>query len=410
MARSASSWSAGMSETAGLAVFALHQRTASLGLRERAAIRLASIPLHRSFVALSSCHRVELYIATAGGRPADQVREALGLEIAPEVDGGRWYEGEEAVRHLLRVTAGLDSVVVGEGQIAGQVRRLHDEARQRGIAPVLDRALRRALAVARDLRTLVGSHGRSVGSLAVDEALAHVPDPISATALVIGAGEIGKLSARALARRVGRVVVANRDVDRARELAERIGASAVGLDALEAELAAADVVISAADTRGGVLTRALLGPRCSARPLVLVDIAVPRSVAEDARDLPGLRYRDVDGLAAERAAVSPELVDRAERRCADEARAFMADLHARAAAGTIRALRERAEDVRRRKLDRALRKLTHLPERDRRVVEGLASSLVGAIVHAPTATLRGSPDRAEAARALFGLELDGDGA
>jgi len=395
-----------MAGTEGLAVFALHQRTASLGLRERAAIRLASIPAQRHFVALSSCHRVEIYAAAPADASLDDLVGSLGVRPGSDITGARWCVGEDAVRHLFRVAAGLDSVVVGEGQIAGQIRRLHAEARERGIDPVLDRALRRALAVARELRAMIGSHGRSVGSLAVDEALSHVPDPATATALVIGAGEIGKLSARALARRVGHLVIANRDADRARALAGGIAARAVGLDALAREITAADVVISAADTRGSLLTRDLLAARCARRPLVLIDIAVPRSVAEDARDLPGLLYRDVDHLAAERAAVSPELVERAEARCADEARAFMADLRSRTAADTIRALRQRAEDVRRRQLDRALRKLAHLPERDRRVVEGLASSLVGAIVHEPTVALRGSPERAEAARALFRLDAD----
>ena len=395
-----------MTEATGLAVFALHQRTASLGVRERCAIRLASLPPQRSLIAVSSCHRVELYAATAHGRPADVVREALGADLASEVTGGRWYEGEDAARHLFRVTAGLDSVVVGEWQIAGQLRRIHAEARERGVEPVLERALRWALAVARDLRGAIGSHGRSVGSLAVDEALALVDRPAAATALVIGAGEIGKLSARALAERAGRVVIANRDLERARAVAGPVGARAVGLDDVPLEIGGADVVISAADTRGTVLTRELLAQRCAVRPLVLVDIAVPRSVAEEARGLSGLTYRDVDTLAADRAELPGEVVERAESRCVIEARAFVEDLRARDAAGTIRALREHADDVRRRQLERALRKLGHLPERDRRVVEGLASSLVGAIVHAPTVTLRGSPDRAEAARALFDLVAD----
>lgn len=389
-----------------LAVFALHQRSAPLGVREQCVIRLSALPPRPDLVALTSCHRVELYLSAADREPSDLVREVLGPDIGAEPAGGTWYESEDAARHLFRVTSGLDSVVVGEWQIAGQVKRLHAEARERGVEPVLERAMRWALAVARDLRGSIGGHGRSVGSLAVAEALALTGDPATATALVIGAGEIGKLSARALAERAGRVVIANRDVDRAREVADRVGARAVGLDDLSLEIDRADVVISAADSRGALLTRELLGPRCARRPLVLVDIAVPRSVAEDARGLPGLIYRDVDALAADRAEVPADLVELAERRCADEATAFIRDVRAREAAGTIRALRDRAETVRRRQLDRALRKLGHLPERDRRVVEGLASSLVGAMVHAPTVTLRGSPERAEAARALFDLSGD----
>ena len=175
----------------GLAVFALHQRTAPLGVRESCAIRLAALPPERGLIALTSCHRVELYAGAGEGRPSDLVREALGPELATEVAGGVWHEGEDAARHLFRVTAGLDSVVVGEWQIAGQVRRIHAEARERGVEPVLERALRWALAVASELRGSIGSHGRSIGSLAVDEALALIDRPASATALVIGAGESG---------------------------------------------------------------------------------------------------------------------------------------------------------------------------------------------------------------------------
>lgn len=393
-------------------VLSLHQRIAPIDARERVAGLLASLPPRPDLVALASCHRVELY----GALPADSATpDAFGRALSPladELAHARWSAGEDAVRHLFRVAAGIDSVIVGEGQIAGQIRRAHAAARERGLHPLLDRAFQRALAVARELRgtILLGSATRSVGSLAVDDALAQLPSPGSATALVVGAGEIGKLAARALARRVASVVVVNRDQERARDLAERIGGRAVGLDALASELLAVDVVISAADTRGTLLTRELLAARCRVRPLVLVDIAVPRSVPEDARGLPGLRYRDVDGLSAEHAALPAEAIERAERRCADEARAFMEDLRARAAAPTIRALRERADLVRRRQLDRALRKLSHLGPRDRRVVEALAAALTGAIVHAPTVALRGSPDREEAARALFGLEGDGEGA
>lgn len=394
-----------MSEAPALAVLALHQRSAPLDARERIAAGVAALPARADLLTLSSCHRVELY--AAGDLHLASVHALLGPDLADDLTHARWLSGHAAVAHLFRVAAGIDSVVVGEGQIAGQLKRALLAGRERGLHPVLDRALQRALALAREIRatTALGRVARSVGSIAVEEAVTLLRAPSTATALVVGAGEIGKLSARALGLRVSSVIVANRDVARAMEVAERIGGRAIPLDRLPQAIEEADVVISAADTRGRLITRELLASRAARRPLVVIDIAVPRSVAEDARDLPGLTYRDVDGLSAAHAAVPADAVAHAERRCAEEARAFMAELHGRAAAATIRALRERADRVRARQVERALRKLSHLGPRDRRVVEGLAASLAGALVHAPTVALRRAPEREEAARALF--ELDG---
>jgi glutamyl-tRNA reductase len=245
---------------------------------------------------------------------------------------------------------------------------------------------------------------RSIGSLAVDHALRQVADPARATALVLGAGEIGKLAARALAQRVGRLVIANRDAQRAAELAGGIGARAIGLDRLPASLLEADILISAADTRGLILTREVLEPRAAARELVLVDIAVPRSVAADARALRGVRYTDVDDLTAGRSSLPDEAVAAAADRCDDEAKAFMRWLDERESAATIHAIHDRAHAIRGRQLARAMRHLGHLNDRDREVVASLATSLTHALLHEPTVRLRRAPDARPAARALFGLD------
>lgn len=396
-----------VTEDVRLALLHLHQRGASLDSRERLGARVAATARRREMATLATCHRVEIYAAIPSVADARAwVAERIGDDGA--LDEATCLVDADAARHLFRVAAGLDSAVVGEGQIAAQVRRTYDEARAQGIHPLLAALFQHALRVARDLRagSPLGAVRRSVGSLAVDEALRHV-DPATATALVIGAGEMGKLAARALARRVGTLVVANRDPARGREVAEAVGATAIGLEELGAALATADVVISAADTRGSILTRALLWPRCAARPLVLVDIAVPRSVAADARDLEGLRYRDVDHLGTD-ASLDPGVVAAAERRCAAEADRFLTAWRERAAAATIRELHERATALRRVHLARALAKLGHLDERDRRIVEGLATSVTSALIHAPTVALRRVPEHETAARALFGLDASSD--
>ncbi len=389
-----------------LAALFLQQRSASLDARERLSAIVADAAPGRDLVSLLTCHRVEVYAAVdPTADPWDALSTRLGTTDAVLAEATVLTDGD-AAEHLFRVAMGLDSAIVGEGQIAGQVRRAFETARAGALDPILASLFQRALHLARSVRatTALGSVRRSIGSLAVDEALRHVPDPTRATALVIGAGEIGKLAARALASRVGRLVIANRDAARAAELAGPIDAAAVGLDRIADGLARADVVISAADTRGALLTRDLLAARAAVRPLVLVDIAVPRSVPEDGRALPGLTYRDVDHLAAAEASAVPaeDLAD-AVRRCAAETAAFTSWLRERESADTIRALRERANEIRAQQLARAMRRLGHLSERDREVVESLASGLTHALLHEPTVRMRGQPEAEIAARRLFGL-------
>lgn len=390
-----------------LAVLRLHQRDAALDARERLARVVEAAP-PGPWLALLTCHRVEVYGAVPlEADPRAALAAALGADAHDEaLAGAAVLRDEAAATHLLRVAAGLDSALKGEGQILGQIRRAYDAARaERRLPPVIGDLFRTALRVGRELRatTPLGAARRSIGSLAVDEVVRLLPDPASATILVVGAGEVGKLATRSLGRRVARVVVANRSLARAEALAAELTAEAVGLDALAERLADSDAVISAADSRGEVLTAALLAGRLAARPLVLVDVAVPRSVGPEARTLPGLIYRSVDDLAAPEDVLAETLAE-AEARCLTEAAEVIGRDRGRGAGDTIRALRERADEVRRRQVERALRRLGHLGERDRRVVEALAEGVANALLHEPTVALRQDPARADSARALFRLE------
>jgi glutamyl-tRNA reductase len=363
-----------------------HQRDAALDTRERLLATLTDAP---GRVVLATCHRVEIY------ETVDRV------EAVPEM---RTLVAEDAAAHLFRVATGLDSAIAGEAQILRQVRGVY-EAAPGDLHPMLRRLFERALHLGREIRrtTRLGDVHRSVGSLAVDAALQGLADPASATVLVIGAGEMGKLAVRALSHRVARVLVANRDRARAETVAAMGGAAALSLDHIPGALARADAVVSAADTRGTLLTRALLSSRLRDRTLVIVDIAVPRSVAADARDLAGLRYRSVDDLTGETAAVPARVVALAAERCSREAVEFMREWRERAATEAIRDVRASAESLRRAQLERALRRLGHLGERDRRIVEALSTGLTNAILHAPTVALREEPERSDSARELFGI-------
>lgn len=389
-----------------LALLSLHQRDAGLDERERLAAVAQAAPSSGRLAALLTCHRVELYaVVPDGADPRAAAAELLAADGAI-LGPATVRTGRDAALHLFRVALGLDSQILGEMQIAGQIRRMYDAARASGTDPVLAALLQRALHLTRTIRaaTPLGAVRRSVGSLAVDEALRQVADPLRSRALVLGAGEIGKLAARALAQRVGTLVIANRDAAKAGEIAAPLGARAVPLAEVPRALAGSDVVISAADTRGAVLTRAVLAERLRGGPLAVVDIAVPRSVAAEARELPGLVYRDVDHLASVNASVDAEVVALAERRCEAAADAFESWLASRERTVTVRALRERADAIRERQLARALRHLGHLPERDREVVAALASSLTHALLHEPTVRARDGVEGERAARVLFGID------
>ena len=385
-----------MAREARLVAFLWHQRSAPLDTRERL---LAALPRPAGSVLLETCHRVELYVAVLGDVASrDWIAERADLA---DVDHACMTvaEGVAAAAQLFRVACGLDSVVSGEPQILRQIRRAYCETADPH--PVLARVFERALHVGRSVRRDGGfATERSVGSLAVEEIVRALPDAEGATVLVVGAGEMGKLAVRALAHRVGRVVVANRDAARGAAVADAYGATSISLADLPRVLSRADAVISAADTRGAVLTAKLLRARLAAGPLVLLDVAVPRSVAQDARELGGLDYRTVDDLPGAAAGVSSASVAGGVARCVAEAERFIRE-SAADRVEVIVALRARAEELRRQKLDRALRRLSHLAPRDRRIVEALSTTLVDALLYPPTVALREARARPEAAQALF---------
>ena len=388
-----------MDPLASLVVASLRQGDAAIDARERLVDALRDEAPLRAFV-FATCHRVEIYAVVEP--ELDDEATLARLHVAKGTAGLRLFRGEEAARHLFRVATGLDSLIQGESQVLGQLRRTVDAT---SAEPLLAAAVRRALNLAREIRarTVLGQVTRSLGSLAVEEALRHLERPHEATVLVIGAGEMGKLASRALQRRVKSLLIANRGAARAVELARDLAAETMSLDEIETALARADAVISAADTRGAVLDASRLARRLAAGPLVVIDLAMPRSVAPDARSLGGLVYRSADDLR-DTSALPPEAIVLAEQSCAIAARRFASEWMARMATPVIQEMHARADEHRRRQLARAMSKLGHLGARDREVVQALARSLTNALLHEPTIALRAMPGRAAAARELFGLE------
>src|SRR4051794_7430583 len=300
-----------------LAIGASH-KTAPLALREklalpegRAASTLRELTARQSVqeaVAISTCNRTELYLVAAD--PVEAENEALSIlsrhaDIGPTELAGSIYSlrGQEAVRHLFSVAAGLDSMIVGEAEVQGQVKRAYELALVEGATgPIINRLFREALGTGKRVRTETGvSRSRvSVSSVAVELAADMLGDLSSRRVLVIGAGENGELTAQALRERgVHTVFVANRRYDRAIGLAQRFGGNAVRFDDLPAELLKADIVVSSTASPHQIVGREeleLVENERSGRPLVLIDIAVPRDIDPSVRDLPGIALYDMDDL------------------------------------------------------------------------------------------------------------------
>lgn len=372
-------------------------------------------------VVLSTCNRVEVYarVHRFHGGIAD-LRQFLcewgGL--APEELAGLTYEyhDERAVAHLFGVTCGLDSVVVGEQQVARQVKQAYLDAEREGACgAALGGIFQRALRVARRIRTLTTLDHAASSMLDAGLEAAHkeLGSLEGRTVLLVGAGKIGSLSARRLSALAGRTFVANRTFERAERLAA-YGATPLTMAELDRGLEAADLVIASTAAKDPVISRALLGSvmsRRPERPLLLLDLAVPRDVATECQDVRGVRVLDVDAVAATVASrPATEQLEHARALVAEEVSDFTAWQHTRRVEPTIAALRARAERVRVAELERLSPKLAGLDERQRAAVEQLTRGILNTLLHEPTVRLKAASidDRgrwqAEVLRELFSLD------
>jgi glutamyl-tRNA reductase len=425
----------GRTGTDRLLAVGISHRTAPLALLERLTLSsraspgiLAGIASHdevREVVPLSTCNRTELYLVAADLAAARELAlAALSCEggIRPAALLGRLYSlrGRDAVRHLFRVTAGLESMAVGETEIQGQVKRAYELALREGATgPTTNRLFRGALeAGKRARRETSGCRPRvSVASVAVGLAAHTLGELAQRRAVVIGTGENGELTGRVLREHRARTVfVANRRYDRALALAQRFGARAVGLDDLRAELIEADVAVSCTSSHGRILGRddlASVMEERGGRALVLVDTAMPRDIDPAVRNLPQVVLYDMDDLKREAAReVNPHdgVSGRASSVIDREVERFQEWLATRDVVPAISALRDRAEAV----ADQVLREQAACWEsvspEDRELVAMVAHAVVNRLLHEPTVRLKrvsGSPTSAayvQSLRELFGLE------
>ncbi|HEX3394069.1 MAG TPA: glutamyl-tRNA reductase [Acidimicrobiales bacterium] len=351
-------------------------------------------------VVLSTCHRVEVYVVAERFHGAAQdVRNFLSelAHVAPEEfsDHLYTYTDETAAAHLFSVAAGLDSLVVGESQILGQVRDAWDRARLEGAAgPRLSTLFRHALEVGKRARTETAI-GRGITSLA-HAAVAMAGDQLDPLAdrrvIVLGAGEMGEGMVSALTG-VGDLVVVNRTWEKAAALAERAGGRAVPLAELPSALAEADLLLSSAGAPGVVLEEAdlALDDRRPDRPLLVIDLGMPRNVDPAVASLPGVTLLDLADL---RAFVDAGLdkrrqeVVRVRGLVADELSRYTSDLAAREVVPTVTALRHQAEAVRVAELERHRARLAGLDVRQAEAVESLTRAMMAKLLHEPTVRLK----------------------
>ena len=402
-----------LSLTEGRAVGALQELTAAAGIHEAAAI--------------STCNRTELYLVVSD--PVEAESTALGIltrqaETRPTELLGHLYSlrAEEAARHLMRVTAGLDSMIVGEAEIQGQVKRAYELSMVEGATgPVLNRLFRGALSAAGRAReeTAVGEKGVSIPSVAVELARRDLGDLSERRVLIVGAGETAELLAKALvARGVRTVFVANRHYDRAIGLAERFGGGAVRFEALPEQLAETDIVVTATNSPHHVIERdelAQVMAERAERPLLAIDIAVPRDIDPSCREIAGVSVHDIDDVQqnVERNASGREAeAKRAERILEAELDRFERWLGLQEVVPTISALREHGDEVVRRVLAENEGRWESLTAADRERVEKMAGAIASRILHDPTLRIRRSACSGEAyffisaLRELFGLDVE----
>jgi glutamyl-tRNA reductase len=353
-------------------------------------------------VVLSTCNRTEIYLAGVAGGSPDAARAELEDRSGVELGGvlARWDDGE-AVSHLFRVAAGLDSLVPGESQILGQVREAYDAARTAGATgPLLNRLFEEALHAGKRVRTEAKLHElpESVAASAVELAVRQLGGAEGRRALLFGAGRMSELAARDLRARGAEVVVSSRTLESAHDLVDRVGGRAAAFDAVAVELPDADLVISATRCPYPILHAEAVRPRD--KPLVLVDVAVPRDLDPAIGELDGCTLFDIDALG-EGLVGREEDVREAEMIVAEEAARFAEWRRARDAAGAIRDLRQRAEEIRSEELARAGSRLADLSPRERETVETLTTQIVNKLLHAPT--VRAKEAGSEPLRDLFAL-------
>jgi glutamyl-tRNA reductase len=417
-----------------LILLGVNHRTAPVDLRERlhvpdaklpaAVAELKQFPGVEGACVVSTCNRVEVVLSAPDEGVIESVadwmcgRTSIGR---PELERHLYVlRHGDVVRHLFRVASGLDSMIVGEPQIAGQVKRaFHASSESHALDPLLNQLLEQTMRVAKKVRTDtgIGEHAVSVPYAAVELAKKIFGDLADLRVLLLGAGEIGELTAEHLAaQQVRQIFVANKTYERAVELARRFHGDALPFEAFEEQLAVCDIVIASTAAPHFVISaaqaeRALASRRM--RNLFLIDLAVPRNIDPAIASLEGAYLYNIDDLQSvadtNRELRNSRAAD-AEQIVQAEVDAFRKRLVARDAVPTIVELQQRLEEIRTAELEKSLRRLGPISAEQRSIIDQLTTQLVNKILHYPILQLKDASDEPQereslrkTIRKIFGL-------
>ncbi|MDF2460076.1 MAG: hemA [Nitrospira sp.] len=418
-----------------IVVVGLSHKTAPVEIREKLAVpesrlgealtRLCAYQGIREGILLSTCNRVEVYAVVedleAGyGRIQEFLADAH-LSVASEqlTPHLYWQTGDRAITHLFRVACSLDSMVVGESQILGQVKDAFEMAlTHKTTGLILNKVVKKAISVAKRVRTdtRIAETAVSVSYAAVELAKKIFSDLRDKTVLLVGAGEMAKLAARHfMAAGVRHVLVTTRTPQHAVALADRFNGTAVPFEQFREEMAAADIVLVSTGAAhylvGSDDVQRAVKQRMN-RPMFLIDISVPRNIDPAVRHVDNAFLFDIDDLkfrVEQNRGERLQEAERAEHMVIEEVAAVRQWLQSLEVTPTIVALRGRVEDIKRAEVEKALARLAHLPPQERALVEAMASSIVNKLIHNTMVTLKSEVTTAdgaafvEAARRFFNL-------
>jgi glutamyl-tRNA reductase len=415
-----------------IVVVGLNHETAPVAVREALAFPKDTLPaaLGRvreeaglaEAVILSTCNRVEVYGRAVGAAPLDAMAAFLarahGREPGEIASHLYRLEGEAAVRHAFRVAASLDSMVLGEAQILGQVKSAYLIAEKTGtLGSVLNALRNRSIAAAKRVRneTAIARNAVSVSHVAVELARKIFGELRDRSVLLVGAGKMSELAAQQMVRDGARAsVLGGRTFEKAEQLAAALGGRAAPFDALRSELARADIVISGTGAAGVIIHRQDVEAAQAARrgrPLFLIDIAVPRDIADDAASVSGVFLYDLDDV---KTVAEANLRERKKEAAAaesilyDEIRGFLEWQRSLDVVPLLVELRRRADEIRKAEIEKARHRLGPLTPEQENALEAATSGIVNKLLHGPTVQLKemagsGQPEHVGLIRKLFGL-------
>ncbi len=396
-----------------IVVIGLNHKTADIELREKLAfngprleeglLKIREIPGIRESVIISTCNRVEMYLnANDSGKAYESIKDFLAgfFDIQREsLDTALYvYDEMKAVKHIFRVASSLDSMVVGEPQILGQLKEAFEAALGKKTTGVLlNRLLKKSISVAKRVRTetRIAENAVSISFAAVELAKKIFTDLSGKSFMLLGAGEMAELAAKhIISNGVRDIVVANRTYERGRELAKEFNGRAVKFEDFLHEMVHSDILICSTGAQNYVLLKNQMQKVMKERknkPVFIIDISVPRNIDPEINDLNNVYLYDVDDLQG---VVDTNILERqkeakkAEDIIEEEIETFRKWLSSLDSVPTVIALREKAESIKKEELERLINRLPDIGEKERKAIENLANSIINKLIHAPTIALK----------------------